>query len=421
MSILSDKSDIFENVAILKTTADLYLNQNSTSYGTFGSSSSLNNKDPFLFIIDILKVLAGSNSIQTIITQIFSFLPKLENNFKVKLKSEFAALNGNKNNLLSNDIKNGLSININKIDFYGDLFTTDNTYLDDYKQNLISSMKSPNSIVNLGNGLYSQYNSSNGNFIITPINVNQNQIDFINNIIDSTNFINTQTLLATTMDIIFNASNKSKDEISLNDKLDKILNKFITNSDTDDSYFSFNVDELIDNDKKTIQSNNLNTNVGSKIIVSSLNSNDINNIVSNVTFPISKNTISNTLNSALSTIINNNTIDQNDTQSVSNDFLNQLTIGLKTNILRNFILSPQLNIIYTLNQSLITNNTFDPIGDLSQRKNLSQCVTNQIINDLIESIFELIKKELLVIVGTVADIYIKESITKYTNILKSLI
>jgi hypothetical protein len=63
---------------------------------------------------------------------------------------------------------------------------------------------------------------------------------------------------------------------------------------------------------------------------------------------------------------------------------------------------------------------FDPIEDIKNRKALIKCMIKKLMNDLLNSLFILIKKEILEVVSVVAILYAKEGLEKYKLILASL-
>jgi hypothetical protein len=204
------------------------------------------------------------------------------------------------------------------------------------------------------------------------------------------------------------------------------LNKLLKQTTEDDSYFIFDTQELNDIETKVNNSNKVYTNVGCGTVSSQLDVTNLNKIVTGITFPISNKVISDNLNNTINTVLdstNNPNINQNDMQSVTNDFLSKFMLSLKINLLKGFVASPQLNIINSLSMSF-TNNTdknYDPIQDIKNRKALTKCLLDKIMNSLLESLYNLVKKEVLEIVEAVALIYSKEILERYVKTLKTLV
>ena len=433
MSILSTKQNIFEEISILKTASELSLKNIAVKndiFSAFNSSKIKNNKDPFLLIVDLLTILAGSGAIQKIITEIFSSLGSVENSFKNSLKSEIMSANGgaNANPPLPSNLVGGFQVHINKLDFDKELFTQQNDpsfnlYLDGFKQKLISTILSPVTEISLNSSIKASYDNNTGFFTITPLNTNQVYNQFISSLIDDIVFVDTKILLNMVMDSLFNTRGRSKSQVNLNEQMNTMLNKLITQTTEDDSYFTFTTQELNDIESKVETSDQLYTDVGCGRIAISLNTNDVANLTSGITFPASKQVIATTLGDIASTIGTNADVTGSNTQSISDNFFSSFLNTLKTIIVRLFVASPQINLIYAISQSFIQliDNIYDPINDIIHRKALTTCMIKKLINSLLNDIFKLLEKEIIEIVGDVAELIIEESIDKYEKILKSLI
>lgn len=434
MSILSQKKDVFEQISVLKTASELSLNDiqvKNDIFSAFNSSKVKNNKDPFLFIVDLLTILAGSSAVNKVINQCFSSLSRVEDNYKTNLKHELTSLNGgvNSNPQIPSNLLGGAQIHINKIDLSRELFTQQTSpahdlYLDDFKKNLIGVMKAPGTFQQINPSITASYNSNTGFFTIKPVNPNQTFNSFLSGMVDNVKFIDQKILLNQTLDNLFNTQNKTKTQITTELQLDLMLNKLISQVEEDDSYFTFNTQELNDIEFKVNTSDQLYAEVGCGRVGIGMTLNDVQSATSAVTFPVSTKVIDTTLTNIANTIINqtnNPNLKQGDLQSLSNNFFSSFMQALKNMIIKNFLLSPQLNIIYALSQSFSANvdNVYDPITDIKNRKSLITCLIKKIINDLLSDIFNLVKKELLTIVGAVAAQYALEAIEKYKLIITS--
>lgn len=432
MSILSQKSDIFDKIATIKTANELQVNTNNISNFTssFDSSKTKNNKDPFLFSLDLLKVLSGSESTKIVTTTIFNVTNKIESSFKGNLKNEIQSLNGGSksNPSIPSNLSQGYNLHINKIDYYNQLISSNNSngmYLDPFKTQLVNTMKTPNTFMNINPALQASFNDQTGFFTFKPSSTNTNISlnGYMSSLIDNTNFIDNKALINNSLGNVFNSDNKTKDQLSLESQIDLMLNKLATETADDDSYFTFTTDEMGDIQSTINNNGNLVTNVGSTGLTVQLSNNDVNGITSGITFPISSTVLDNTLNSTINVINSNNEISQQNKQSVSNSFASNFLSAIKGEVIKSFMSSPQINIIYGLSQSFNTNSdtTSNPVNDIVARKNLTKCLISQLLSDLVKTIFQLIEKEIISLVSAVALIYIEEGIDKYKKILQSLI
>ena len=67
MSILSKKKNVSEQIAMLKTANEIVVNRDLLKGQTTSLFGKKNSKDPFLFIIDLLTIVSGSDSINKVI------------------------------------------------------------------------------------------------------------------------------------------------------------------------------------------------------------------------------------------------------------------------------------------------------------------------------------------------------------------
>jgi hypothetical protein len=63
----------------------------------------------------------------------------------------------------------------------------------------------------------------------------------------------------------------------------------------------------------------------------------------------------------------------------------------------------------------------DPIDDISNNRNLVDCLSKSARNTINEFLFNLVKKELLKLIIPVSKIILKEKINQYLGIIQSLI
>ncbi len=435
MSILSQKQDVFEQVGVLKTASELSLNnitvQNSV-FSSFASSKNKNKNDPFLFIVDLLTVLAGSVAVQKIITQSFASLGKIESSYKSSLKMEIQSSNGgiNANPPMPAALANGMKVHINKLDFNKELMTQQNSksyslYIDDFKKSLINSIKSPGTTVQLNSMVKASYDNKTGFFTMYPVNSALSYNQFMAGMIDDVKFVDPKILYNQTLDGVFNTQKKTKSQIVTETKIDMILNNLMIQVEEDDSYYTFDTHDLNDIEAKIATADKLYTEVGCGRVAVSMTVDDVEKISSGISFPVSTKVIETALGQTsklLTSDAQSPNLVQNDKQSVNNNFLSQFMSSLKSQMIRNFLASPQLNLIFALSQSFTPNldNNFDPITDIVKRKALTKCMVKKVMNELLKNIFELVKKEILEVVAAVALLYAQEGIEKYKKILSSL-
>jgi hypothetical protein len=420
MSILSKKKNVFEQIAILKTANEIVVNRDVLKNQSASLLNAKVNKDPFIFLIDLLTVVSGSDSVNKCIKNMISNVGSIDKKFKVKIKDEIThVIGGDKNNSdIPSFIKNGFKIHINKLDYNNDLFIRTNSpayslYLSEFQLKLQSAVQQPNVRITINNSLNGEYDNTSGNFTFYPTKPNLKYKDFLFDLIDTTKFINTSSIVNNSLNDLFNGKNLSKEQQILNQQVDIVLNNIIIEDEEDDSYFKFTDTESELINEKIATNYTYYNNVGSDQISSQLSNVELLDIVK-------KN--GNTSSKFFTEIIKklNTSVDQNDKQSMTNGFLSKFLMALKNNIIKNFVLSPQSVLIYSMANNVPSSDKLTPIADIRGNKNIIKCLISDITNSLMSGLYNMLKRDLLKVVAGVTSLYIQESSDKYKKIIQSL-
>lgn len=415
MSISSQKSDIFEKIAILKTAS--YSKNKKINTPSFNLSSS---KDPFLFILDLLIVTSGGEVVSEVISTVFSILHKTENSFKSKLKKELIHGMDKSNPQLPETLKKGIKIHIYKIDPLGSLFVNDdkaNLYLDDFKLKIRDSLKNPNTSVNLTPSIKISYDNSTGYLLVTPIDTQVLYTNFISNLIDELVFVDNRSLLTNSIGNLFNSKGLNKEQIASDEQIDIVLNKFITDNEEDDSYFTFNTGDIVSVNEKVEIKNQFIVDTSNGETQISLNDEDINNIIENKKIT-NKNIIS-ILKLFSEKLFQTSGLSTKDKQSLMNTFSYKFILVLRNTVFKTFLLGSQISLLYNLVYPS-NDNTLNPLGDVRRMKNIIKCLISELTNTIMSSIFTLLKKEIRSIMTGLIILYTQEGINKYKKIITSL-
>lgn len=440
MSLNSDKKQVFENVGLLRTIAGLPDPKNNLK--RFDTFKNKNNKDVFLFIFELLITLVGIEVIKKTISSIVAnSTKKLEKEFKTTLKNElFSGVDNNTAN--SSTISNGFSIPMSSFDSMGYLKISPLSPSGQmiYKGNDFmlfmynSVLTNPGTFIPYPKTPDIQYKfDSTTNSVVVKNNGSNNYKNFINTIIDSLIFIQTEVIITLIFDEIFGSIsknlNKSREQVKSEVRVDAILNKIEENVEPDNFFkFTKQEDEDIEFQSSIKSDGNNAISIGCGIGVTALPielfSTEINNLNNNVySTQLVEDTITTVSNNYIKD--SNNGIDQKDVDSVRNNFFKQLMFALKKVLITNTILSPQVKLLMSINDimknggtSQVFNSTED---EIKGRINIISCLVINLKKTLNEELFNLLKTEILKIVAPVATIYAKEGVDKLRNIVKSLI
>jgi len=420
MSILSKKKNVFEQIAILKTANEIVVNRDLLKNQSTSLLNGKINKDPFIFLIDLLTVVSGSDSINKVVKNMVGNIGNIDATFKDKIKEEITnTIGGDKNDsTIPSFITGGYKIHLNKLDFNNDLFIQENTpehelYLSEFQLKLQDAVKNPNTRKRVNDIIECSFNNQDGYFTFYPLNSTVKYKDFLYSFIDNVNLVNTSTIVGNSFSDLFNGKNLSKEKQILNQQIDIVLNNIIIETEEDDSYYKFNDGETELINEKISMNYTYYNDIGSDQIGTNISNADLLKAVKKY----------GGYNSRFFTDVIkklNTSVDHKDRQSMANGFLSKFMVSLKNNIVKNFILSPQVILLYGMVNNNTNNNLLTPIADIRANKSLIKCIIKSIINSLMKSLFNMLKRDLLKIVSAIATMYIQESADKYKKIIQGL-
>jgi len=285
MSIVDKKQKIFGNIAAART-----ITEGMPKFKKNSSFPSINNKgNSITFLTDLIKALIGYVALVKAIVDILTHqLVKIEKDIKKALKTELKAIvSCGVDPSLPSFIKStgsGIVIEVKKIDFlnlfkidartkvgallYNDVTPTltDSTDLNTFLYGVIQSDGQTKTWKDKsGNGLFDITFNSTGvgtrpnNSLTIKANSSYNTKtlnDLNNNFIESLTLFNSENIVSRIIDIIFGSISftikKPRFHLEMEEKINKIIDKMVdedanakeSDSGDDDTFFTFNNDEL---------------------------------------------------------------------------------------------------------------------------------------------------------------------------------
>lgn len=429
MALHTDKRNVFEKIATLKTTTEIP-NKEKAFVNTFFSTleSSKNNNDPFLFILDLVIVLAGNESVKKLVEDVASSTDSFEEKYKEKLKEELLKDKSDNNFVIPQKMVDGVKIHINKINMDNDLLKTNtDSYSNQFKSTMRDVIKSPNTDIDLIGPLTCNYNNRDG-FLTVKVKSRTDFSTFLSQFIGSINLIDPKILILEVLDLLFNKRNKTKEEREIDEMVDSALTK-ISILEEDDSYFDFNSEELNDIEKLNITTGSIVTEIGCGRVSSTISTTEIDEILKNFdNGSISaKKVFATTLNAIADKVTENTNKDDitdGDKLGIKNNFFSRFLKGMRTILIRKFVLAPEIMLLHAIIDAFNNDDAdsnFNKLDEIKKRKNIIKPLAKEISGKVTETIFKTLKKELLKIVGVVATMYAKESFDKLRKIMSSII
>ena len=438
MSRRKDKTNVFDRIAVLKTTLELEkqgLNHKVDLLGGLESAKLKNKNDSFSFVIDILTLLVGSDSIRKSVTKVISQIKTVDKDFKETLKKELTS-NIDDTTPISSKILLGMKTSIKNIDTLS-LLSIDKD--SDQGKLLLGDSTKPisklHSIVRdntsgfkeLNKSLLVSYDSSTGNISFKPNTNNTSLKSYINDYIDNVILLDEKELVKVVLASLFSLkTSKSKENSLVDEKINSIIDKISKNEDPD-TYFKFDINNLLSEELRSDNLNRLITEIGCGRTATSISASEINDIVGSENNQFNEEIISKTLSTVANTLISNNdtkVVNPADRQSIKNNFFDKLMKELKLVIVKSFVFNPEIQLALLMidvskNKDIL--NVSDPITQINKRKKTITCIINRLMSSIIKILYELLKKEILALISNVITIYAKESIDKYKKLLKSVV
>lgn len=425
-SIVDDKKGIFNKLSVFTSLKEIELKP----LNGFNSISSINNnKDPLPFLLDLSTSLVGTDGLQDKLGLLFTqFIDLYNQKSKEIIKSNL--LDYNQNELLPSDfLSNGFDIPVTSIDDFNNLRTPKSDPIgelvyDETNENLQTKLReaitTPNVDVIFGN-INIVYNEFNDSFNIKPINSNTIG-DFIDIFINSFSGINVKEFVTDILDKIYGTKSKSQNktlnELNKENTIDVLLDKII------------NDDELVLTDSDNIKINNESDEIykglnqidfGCGVINNILTIEDLTEIANKVNESSNPNEVGNLFTDLFINSLDENTNESNIT-NLKDSFFKKILNLIKTRLLKDLLFSPEKKILFILfnlfeNQTIFNLNSLDY---LKINKNIVDCLVKDIISDINEFIFNLVKTEIIEITKPALRKIITEKINNYKLILTSL-
>lgn len=446
MSILSQKQEIFGNIAAFRT-----LTEGLPSLRTTSSLSSMNNNgNSISFLCDLVRSLVGYDALQeTVVNTLVFALSDIEKEIKNALKVELKSIvSCGVNPSLPAFIKSsgtGIKIQVPKVDFtnqmlidprssagkllYNDL-TTNLIDSSDFNTFLYQTIQSDPTIQSWGHQTLGQdimtiqFNATdvsgiNPNNTLTikahPTYDNKSLTDLNNNYIDSISLFNAQNVLNNIVDMVFGTIsttvNKSTSQLINEEQINSVIDR-INNSDNndviDDSYFTFTNDEKLQQEieakarKAGQRQLTTSTEITSTVPFSVLSAAS-GSIAAATNNQDKKTAVSNSINS-IGNQIASATSNSTDKENIKLNFIQQIINNIIKAIV-SILISAKVIMIFLVNYKIIygTSSTYDnPIDFLQKNKNLIHNITKRVGTLITKALLNLALKRIAQLVADAA-------------------
>jgi hypothetical protein len=436
MSLIDEKLNVFTEIgALTSITNDVNLPDPTNSL-----SSINNSKEIIPFMLDMLTVVVGSESLQTTVGEIMTtYIRDVEEDLRDSLKEQFSTFNSDQQ-LPSGFTGNGYTFKMADIDVFEKTKTDPNSDvgsllfdddISDFDNKLYESLVSPGTPITFG-PLTLTYDDNTDTVNIKPLDPTQTIGEFLEEYIDDLNIINEKQFISFIIDLFFgtilSVSNKTLNVAIKEEELHATIRKIINQEEDID----ITQDEL-----RTIQSiaeeklQGLEYyDVGCGLLPNRVTVDNLTSLIGRTTGNTDPLTVGEAYEDTLiggfedtdSTDVEDRA--NENAQTIKDGFFKRLIEGIKTILIESVSAPPQIRALMGMFSGFKNSDVpqlGDPIDDIKRLINQIRCLADNASSTINEFIFNLVKKELIKLIIPISKLILKEKINQYYGLIQSLI
>jgi hypothetical protein len=429
MGLVDNKKSIFTTIGAYTS-----LQQSGTLPDPTNIFPSINNKKDIVpYLLDVLKVVVGSNALQDLTGQLFTkMVDAAEPQLKTIVKKQVVQYNSGQP--LPAYFTAGISVPAKSVDVFGTLKTNPNSASGSmlYSSNPDSfNKKAYTAILNAGTdtsfgNLLINYNATTDSFVFKPNGASPSIGKWLGDFVDHTQIIDKKTFISNVMNAFYGSITKNQkktveqvyQELQVNKLIEQLVN------DNDSFVISPEDYEALQQQAEQIVNGVVYYDMGCGIMAASLPLSGLSSLVTSISGSSDPFFVGNQVNA---------TIDQSTTgtpvvaeankQTVKDGFFQRL-IKLISQMLANLVtLSPQIRALLAISSAFQNNGIpqiGNPLDDLKKSKIYLKCVIQDAMRMINKFIFQLVITFLMALLNPVIRKIIKEKVNQYVGILKSL-
>jgi hypothetical protein len=434
MSLSDDKRGIFTTIG--SYTSVIGATKMPTPTNSF---PSINNKKEIVpFMLDVLKVVAGTDALQGLTGDLFcKFIDKIEPQLKASLKNQVAQYNagGNVPTYFQSG-GTGVRVKVKNLDINGKLKTNPTSQ----GGNLLYDNSAPNfdgqaynAIAN-GNATFSnmhmKYLASSDEMVFNLNGSSPSIGKWADDFIDSVKIVNKKEFISNVMNKMYGTITKSQGK-TVNDAYNElVINALIAQMVNDNDSFEISAEDnaaLLKRAEEIINGT-VNYDMGCGVMSASLPMSGLTSLINNISGTTGQasdpNYVGNQVNDTINQSIQNKEVANANKETIKDGFFQRLINLITQALAEAMTTTPQVRALLAI-ISAFQNQGVTKIGnpkdDLVKFKTLLKCVANTAMKLINEFIFNLIKTFLNKLLKPLIQVIIKEKITQYSGLLKSLI
>lgn len=435
MSLRDSKKDIINTIGAYTSLA----NEVELPEGNDVFSSLNENKNPLPFLIDMLKVINGSEGVKNMTGELISgILDDIEEESKNTLITQF--IGPNEGDEIPDEFKYdgpGYDIPIKDIDLNG-MFKTDPSsdiggllYGDnpnDFNQKLYESIVADGTEVEY-NGLVMVYDDVSERINFRSSNNNNTVGSWFSDFIGGVTLFNKKRFIANLLSLVFGNLMSRQDKSIEQIREEKTINQVLDNLVNEEERYELNDNERIkiNNDSINIKNGFIEYNIGCRIKLIPLNQETYEETVNNILDTNNPNTITDSMTTSIESSFANNETENlynRNKETIHDGFFEMIINFIKFELIKELTTTPQIRTLLSISNTIKNNGIYEftnPIDDLKKNVTFIKCIIKHISNAINRYIYNFVVDILSRLILPIARQIAREKIMTYINILRSLI
>lgn len=434
MGLIDQKKEIFTTIGAYTS-----MSQSGILPDTTNIFPSINNKKDIVpLLLDIMKVILGTNALQQLTGKLFTdFIDKIEPTLKASVINQ--TIQSNSGTVIPDEFKNnGYNIKVKDIDIYG-MFKISPAST---SGNLIYDMSKPNfnksayqAIENAGTdtifgNIIIKYNSSTDSFNFKPnlaiTGANPKIGDFLDGFVNNMEIINKKTFISDVMNNMYgtitSTQKKTVEEIAFELEINKLIEQLMNNND---SFIILPEDrEIILLRAQEIATGVVSYSIGSETIHASLSLDELSDLIKSISGSTDPFFVGNAINATITESTKNTPeTAENNLETIKDDFFQRLVNLITESLSLSVTTSPQIRVLHGIMSGFQNNGVIqisNPKDDLMKFKVCLGCVIKTAMTLINKYIFDLIVTALNNLLTPIIKIIVREKLNQYIKTLQSL-
>jgi len=435
MGLIDDKKNVFTTIGAYTSFMERSKNQKNDGTNLFPSIN--NKKDVVPYLLDVLKVVVGSDALKQLTGDLFvKFTDIAEPQIKESLKKQMIQHNsGSQLPAYFKSTGSGIDIPVKDIDVFGKLKTnpasstgsllygTTDTFDSKAYEAFTSGFTTYNNVEIRYDSITDKFN-----FKATPASSTQNIGQWLGNYIDDTVIINKKEFLTNVMNAVYGSvtanQNKTVEQVYNELQVSKLIDQLLQDDDSFEISQS-DYDTLLEQAQALIDGV-VYYDMGCGIIGAELPLDDMVDLIQQISGSTDSFAVGNLVEGTIEQSTANIQETQQENKETIKDGFFQRIIKMVQQILAQLMTSsPQVRmlqaIISAFESPTGTPKIGDPKTDMKKFKIFIKCMLNDLMRMINQFIFELIVSFLIAMLVPIVKRIIQEKINQYVGILKSLI